>query len=73
MRIMRPRVCMLILGMSLILPTGVMQGQTINHKLEPYLKSGNLPAVAAAVVDRGVLTEYGRNAEDGGGYSGHHS
>ncbi|HAW28119.1 MAG TPA: serine hydrolase [Planctomycetaceae bacterium] len=56
---MRPRVCMLILGMSLILPTGVMQGQTINHKLEPYLKSGNLPAVAAAVVDRGVLTEYG--------------
>ncbi|WP_197998346.1 serine hydrolase domain-containing protein [Gimesia maris] len=45
--------------MSLILPTGVMQGQTINHKLEPYLKSGNLPAVAAAVVDRGVLTEYG--------------
>tara|TARA_R110000850_G_scaffold32282_1_gene88488 strand:+ start:8716 stop:9867 length:1152 start_codon:yes stop_codon:yes gene_type:complete len=50
---------MLILGMSLILPTGVMQGQTINHKLEPYLKSGNLPAVAAAVVDRGVLTEYG--------------
>ncbi|MEQ8638394.1 serine hydrolase domain-containing protein [Gimesia maris] len=59
MRIMRPRVCMLILGMSLILPTGVMQGQTINHKLEPYLKSGNLPAVAAAVVDRGVLTEYG--------------
>ncbi|QDU14366.1 D-alanyl-D-alanine carboxypeptidase precursor [Gimesia maris] len=59
MCIMRPRVCMLILGMSLILPTGVMQGQTINHKLEPYLKSGNLPAVAAAVVDRGVLTEYG--------------
>jgi len=59
MRIMSPGACVLILGMSLILPSGMLQGQTINHKLEPYLKSGNLPAVAAAVVERGVLTEYG--------------
>ncbi|QDT78832.1 serine hydrolase domain-containing protein [Gimesia maris] len=59
MRIMSPGACVLILGMSLILPSGMVQGQTINHKLEPYLKSGNLPAVAAAVVERGVLTEYG--------------
>ncbi|QDT89642.1 serine hydrolase domain-containing protein [Gimesia algae] len=59
MRIMRPWACMLILGMSLMLPPGVVQGQTINHKLEPYLKSGELPAVAAAVVVQGVLTEYG--------------
>ncbi|HCO26196.1 MAG: serine hydrolase [Gimesia sp.] len=56
---MSPGACVLILGMSLILPSGMLQGQTINHKLEPYLKSGNLPAVAAAVVERGVLTEYG--------------
>ncbi|WP_417389293.1 serine hydrolase domain-containing protein [Gimesia sp.] len=59
MRIMRPWVCVLILGMGLMLPSGMVQGQTINHKLEPYLKSGELPAVAAAVVVQGVLTEYG--------------
>ncbi|MCA9007897.1 MAG: serine hydrolase, partial [Planctomycetaceae bacterium] len=56
---MRPRACMLILGMSLVLSPGVILGQTIGHKLEPYLKSGELPAVAAAVVERGTITEYG--------------
>ncbi|WP_299460953.1 serine hydrolase domain-containing protein [uncultured Gimesia sp.] len=50
---------LLFVGGSLILQQNAVQGQTINHKLEPYLKSGNLPAVAAAVVERGVLTEYG--------------
>ncbi|MCA9015254.1 MAG: beta-lactamase family protein [Planctomycetaceae bacterium] len=47
------------MGGMLILQQNAVLGQTINHKLEPYLKSGNLPAVAAAVVERGVLTEYG--------------
>ncbi|WP_417378770.1 serine hydrolase domain-containing protein [Gimesia sp.] len=59
MRIMSPGACVLILGMSLMLPSGMVQGQTINHKLEPYLKSGELPAVAAAVVERGTITEFG--------------
>lgn len=48
-----------LLGFSLMLSSQNAHAQTINHKLEPYLKSANLPAIAAAVVERGVLTEYG--------------
>tara|TARA_R110002095_G_scaffold1297_8_gene6906 strand:- start:7828 stop:8997 length:1170 start_codon:yes stop_codon:yes gene_type:complete len=56
---MRCCAALLFVGGSLVLQQNTVLGQTINHKLEPYLKSGNLPAVAAAVVDRGVLIEYG--------------
>ncbi len=59
MTVLRCCAVLLFVGGSLVLPQNAVQGQTINHKLEPYLKSGNLPAVAAAVVERGVLTEYG--------------
>ena len=59
MTVLRCCAVLLFVGGSLILQQNAVQGQTINHKLEPYLKSGNLPAVAAAVVERGVLTEYG--------------
>ncbi|WP_339736289.1 serine hydrolase domain-containing protein [uncultured Gimesia sp.] len=59
MTVMRCCAALLFVGGSLVLQQNTVLGQTINHKLEPYLKSGNLPAVAAAVVDRGVLIEYG--------------
>ncbi len=59
MTILRRCAAVFMIGGTLILQQNAVQGQTINHKLEPYLKSGNLPAVAAAVVERGVLTEYG--------------
>lgn len=59
MTVMRCCAALLFVGGSLVLQQNAVEGQTINHKLEPYLKSGNLPAVAAAVVDRGVLVEYG--------------
>ena len=59
MTVLRCCAALFLIGGSLILPQNTVLGQTINHKLEPYLKSGNLPAVAAAVVERGVLTEYG--------------
>ena len=59
MTVLRCCAALLVIGSSLVLQQNVVEGQTINHKLEPYLKSGNLPAVAAAVVERGVLTEYG--------------
>ncbi|MFH1303983.1 MAG: serine hydrolase domain-containing protein [Planctomycetota bacterium] len=59
MTVLRCCAVLLFVGGSLVLQQNAVQGQTINHKLEPYLKSGNLPAVAAAVVERGVLTEYG--------------
>jgi len=59
MTVLRCCAALFLIGGSLILPQNTVLGQTINHKLEPYLKSGNLPAVAAAVVDRGVLIEYG--------------
>lgn len=59
MTVLRRWAALFMIGGTLILQQNALQGQTINHKLEPYLKSGNLPAVAAAVVERGVLTEYG--------------
>ncbi len=59
MIVLRCCAILFVIGGSFVLQQNVVQGQTINHRLEPYLKSGNLPAVAAAVVERGVLTEYG--------------
>ncbi len=59
MRLGHGRTGLLLVAATLLIMQTPVKGQNINHKLEPYLKSGNLPALSAAVVVRGTVTEFG--------------